>query len=115
VEEEDDGKTKAERIAETAVRLAMAGDIRVIKFVFDRIDGRAPQPIEFQNNADQSAEVTFDDLLDALQREFSDDEGIFHRICDAIRKYLRQIEGSAPPPERRPATGPCRLETGAAK
>jgi hypothetical protein len=43
IQAEVDGRTVAERIAEVMVNRAMDGDIRFIKEVLDRVDGKAPQ------------------------------------------------------------------------
>lgn len=40
------GKTTRERIAETVLELAVKGNLEAVKWIVDRVDGRAPERLE---------------------------------------------------------------------
>ena len=45
IEEEQDGKTKGQLIAEQAIRMAIDGDLKAIEYVTVRLEGKTPERI----------------------------------------------------------------------
>ena len=52
--DDGEGRTKGDRLAETLVNLALAGNLRAIELVIDRVDGKAP-PAGNHDNGDALA------------------------------------------------------------
>jgi hypothetical protein len=60
--EDKDGRPRAERFVEKLAEMAMAGDIRAIRMVLDRLDGKAPDRIKVDEPSDMTIRVVYDDL-----------------------------------------------------
>lgn len=45
-EEQEDGKTRKERLAEELWALALSGDLPAIKYIYDRLDGRPRETMD---------------------------------------------------------------------
>lgn len=43
---EEDRRTKAQAAAEAAFAAALGGDVAALKLIFDRLDGKVPEPVE---------------------------------------------------------------------
>jgi hypothetical protein len=41
-----DGKTNRDLVLEALLQAAVAGDVQAMKVIFERIDGKVPEPIE---------------------------------------------------------------------
>jgi hypothetical protein len=57
-----DGRPRADRLAETLAELALSGDIRAIRMVLDRLDGKALDRIKVDEPSEMTIRVVYEDL-----------------------------------------------------
>lgn len=68
----DGETTNRQAVAKMLVDLALAGDIQAIKLIFERVDGKVPEPLEVSGKDGES--ITFTIALD--RPDSNDDETV---------------------------------------
>lgn len=68
----DGATTNRRALAEKLVEIALAGDIQAIKLIFERVDGKVPEPLEVSGKDGEA--ITFSLILD--RPDTNDDETV---------------------------------------
>ncbi len=58
---EPDGRSRGERLAERLIEVAETGDVKALKLVIDRHDGRVPLPVQLEHAGGLTIKVEYGD------------------------------------------------------
>ncbi len=56
-----DGRTNKQALLEALLETALSGDVQAIKLIFERVDGKVPEPIEISGKDGGSIEIRWVD------------------------------------------------------